>query len=235
MSDIGEDIAKQILIEVPGESNPINAFVAGVSEGHSVKNEIEYSDPKKAAVMETPSPTTPANPNSAPAPKASSPVDTKKWDIDIAQSHHFTVELSGIQSFSTPGGSFSNFLPVKNIQIAHTSYENMNIPVAIFGDFPILSRKRVSTIQITCQDRDDDIIERQLRAWKSSCFPQGKYVAYMSNITKKLTYRSYDVKGKENKAAKVEVSVIPTGNLSVTRDYSDNGAKLINFSVVCVE
>lgn len=163
----------------------------------------------------------------------SQPVSSSIWLLDIAQSHHFTVQLEGFQSYRTPHGSFSKFLPVKTIQLNQTSYENMNIPVSIFGDFPLLNKKRVSTIAITCYDEDTNIIERQLRAWERSCFPSNKYVAYLSDVARKLTYQGYDVKGKMT-LGPINMYVIPSGNISVSRDYSANDAKLLSFTLVCV-
>lgn len=187
-------------------------------------NPITYTDPKKAAIME--------NKQNTPKNTKSTATDPKAWAIDIAQSHHFTVQLSGLLNFNTPEKNFSKFLPVKTMQLTYTSYENMSIPLAIFGDFPLLNKKRVGTIQLSCYDKDSDDLERQLRAWESACFPKGKYVAYMSNIIKELTYISYDVKGKPHNT--VKMYVIPSGNLSVSRDYSANEAKMLNFTLVCV-
>ena len=67
---------------------------------------------------------------------ASEPIDSGIWLLDIAQSHHYTIQIEGLQSYYTPEKSFSAFLPVKNIQLNQTSYENMSIPLSIFGDFP---------------------------------------------------------------------------------------------------
>ena len=87
----------------------------------------------------------------------SSPVvSDNAFMMDIAQSHHYTIQLSGFTHYKTPEGSFSDFLPTKSINLTYTSYENMSIPVSIFGDFPLLNRKRVSTIALTCYDRDNN-------------------------------------------------------------------------------
>lgn len=158
--------------------------------------------------------------------------------LDIAQSHHFTVHIEGFNKStnykiaSSPLTNKVGFLPVKAISLKYTSYENMSIPVAIFGDFPLLNRKRVSTIDLTCYDTDDNKLEYELRQWESMCFPKGRFVAYMEDIARKLTYRGYNVKGEENLI--YEVYVIPSGNVSVSRDYSANEAKILNFSVVVV-
>ena len=167
------------------------------------------------------------------SPSKSEVVDAGIWALDIAQSHHFTVKLQGFKSYHTPEKSFSEFLPVKSIQLNYASYENMSIPLAIFGDFPLLSKKRVSTISITCYDEDSNIIERQLRGWINSCFIKGRYVAYMSDIARKFQYIGYNVKGTIT-LGPVGMYVIPTGNISISRDYSANDAKLLNFSLICV-
>lgn len=169
----------------------------------------------------------------ATSPTKSEAVDAGIWALDIAQSHHFTVKLQGFKSYYTPEKSFNEFLPVKSIQLNQTSYENMNIPVSIFGDFPLLNKKRVSTISITCYDEDNNIIERQLREWEKSCFPFNKYVAYMSDIARKFTYIGYNVKGQRT-LGPINMYVIPSGNISVSRDYSANDAKLLTFTLVCV-
>lgn len=153
---------------------------------------------------------------------------------DIAQSHHYTVfiEKFDMSTFRTPEGTYSEFLPVKNIQVNHTSYENMTIPVSIFGDFPLLNKKRVSTIALTCFDLDNNKLEHEILKWENSCFPKGRYVAYMEDVVRKFTYRGYNVKGKET--FKIDYYVIPSGSISVSRDYSSNDAKLITFNLVCV-
>lgn len=152
--------------------------------------------------------------------------------LDIAQSHHYTIQLEKFTHYRTPERSFSDFLPVKNINLTYTSYENMSIPVSIFGDFPLLNRKRVSTIALTCFDMDNNRLEFELKQWEAACFPKGRYVAYMEDIARKLTYRGYSVDGKQTLI--YSVYVIPSGNVSVSRDYSANDAKLLNFSLVCV-
>lgn len=163
----------------------------------------------------------------------SSPVvSDNAFMMDIAQSHHYTIQLSGFTHYKTPEGSFSDFLPTKSINLTYTSYENMSIPVSIFGDFPLLNRKRVSTIALTCYDRDNNKLEFELKQWEAQCFPKGRYVAYMEDIARKLTYRGYSVDGRQTLI--YSVYVIPSGNVSVSRDYSANDAKLLNFSLVCV-
>lgn len=153
---------------------------------------------------------------------------------DIAQSHHFTVWIDGfsMSKFRTPEGTFSEFLPVKTMNLNYTSYENMTIPLSIFGDFPVLNKKRVSTIQLTCYDLDNNKLEYELRKWEDSCFPKGRYVAYMEDIARKFIYRGYNVKGRQTLMK--TMYVIPSGSVSVSRDYSANDAKMLSFSLVCV-
>ena len=156
---------------------------------------------------------------------------------DIAQSHHYTVYIQdfNMSKFKLPNGAFSEgngFLPVKTINLTYTSYENMSIPLAIFGDFPLLNKKRVSTISLSCYDTDNNELEKELRIWEAKCFPQGRYVAYMDDIARNFIYRGYNVKGK--KTLEYSVYVIPSGSVTVSRDYGANDAKMVNFSLVCV-
>ena len=113
----------------------------------------------------------------------------------------------------------------------YTSYDNMSIPLHILGDFPLLYRKKVTSIGFSCYDMDDDRIELALKAWENQCFP-GSCVEYLDNIKAKLTYTSYDVKGRKNFTISLEV--IPTGVVSVGRSYEENSAKFLNFGVVAV-
>ena len=157
--------------------------------------------------------------------------------MDIAQSHHYTVYVSGMSMSrqKLPNGIYSEgngFLPVKTMNLKYTSYENMSIPVAIFGDFPLLNRKRVSTIDLSCYDYDNNKLEYELRQWEAQCFPQGRYVAYMDDIAREFIYRGYNVKGE--RTLEYRVFVIPAGNVTVSRDYSANDAKMVNFSLVVV-
>lgn len=153
---------------------------------------------------------------------------------DIAQAHHFTVQIEGfgMSKLSSPNPQFGKFLPVKTINLTYSSYENMSIPVAIFGDFPLLNKKRVSTIALSCYDTDDNELEREVRLWENNCFPKGRFVAYMEDVARLFTYKGYDVKGKETFSA--SFYVIPSGAISVSRDYSANDAKMVNFNLVCV-
>lgn len=159
-------------------------------------------------------------------------VDYGIWTRDIAQSHHFTVFVQGLPGYVVPNAPYPKFLSVKSINLNYTSYENMTIPIQIFGDFPILNRKRVATISLTCFDTDDNALEHSLRIWESQCFPQNKFVAYMEDIAREFEYRGYDVKGKQT--LKARYFVIPSGSVAVGRDYSANDAKLVNFSLVVV-
>ena len=114
----------------------------------------------------------------------------------------------------------------------YTSYDHMNIPMGIFGDFPLLYKKKVTTISFTCYDTDQDIVEKALNYWEQQCFPGGNYVAYLEDITSVLQYTSFDVCGNMNFYRKL--NVIPASSVSVSRSYEENGAKMLNFSVVAV-
>lgn len=206
------------------------SLILNEAQGLTSTNNINYinGDPFKNKPSEQPS-------------TASSKTD-EGWAIDIAQSHHFTVEIRDVKnhksrsgnllSYRTPNNVYSNFLPVKSMSLAYPSYENMNVPLSIFGDFPLLMRRRVENITLVCYDEDTSQLEKNLQAWNEECFPQGKYVAYMDDVVKELIYRGYTVDGRES--MNVRRLVIPTGQVNVSRDYSENEAKMITFSLACV-
>ena len=156
---------------------------------------------------------------------------------DISQSHFFTVQIEGLVNrngnpFRFSSGAYSNYVPIKSMNLSYTSYENMNIPFGIFGDLPILHKKRVSTISISCYDVDKDSIEMALRAWENRCFPESRYVAYLDDVKSVFTYKSYDTKGKNT--MQKDFLVIPASSVSVSRGYEENSPKLLNFSLAVV-
>lgn len=166
---------------------------------------------------------------------------------DIAQSHFFTVQIyskdgargkgSGLHDnagspFMFASGEYKNYIPIKSMNFNYTSYDNMNIPFGIFGDFPLLHKKKVTSISFSCYDIDDDRIEKALKYWEQQCFPANNYVAFLDEVKATLTYTSYNTKGK--KTFTNTLDVIPASSVSVSRDYESNGAKLLNFSVVAV-
>ena len=172
--------------------------------------------------------------------------DSTQW-WDIAQSHFFTIQIyrkdgglvSGIHdiygnpiSFASGEGVYQNYIPIKSMNFNYVSYENMNIPLGIFGDFPLLYRRKVASISFTCYDTDQDIMEKALHYWEQQCFPGDNYVAYLEDITSELTYTSYDVMGHKNFQRKL--FVIPASSVSVSRSYEENAAKILNFSVAVV-
>ena len=170
--------------------------------------------------------------------------DMMDW-WDIAQSHFFTVQIfndkngAGIHdakgtpfNFCSGEGTYKNYIPIKTMNFNYTTYDNMTIPFAIFGDFPLLHRKKVTSISFSCYDIDQDAIEKAVKYWEQQCFPQGMYAAYLDDVAAKLSYTSYDVKGRENFTR--VLYVIPAGSVSVSRSYEENAAKMINFSVVAV-
>lgn len=163
---------------------------------------------------------------------SSAPAISDINELDIAQSHHYVIQLGGFTHYLTPENSFTKFLPVKSIQLSYTNYENTTIPLAIFGDFPLLNRKRMSALSLTCFDMDNNKLERELIEWENQCFPQNKYVAYIEDVARELIYRGYDVKGRQT--LEKRMFVIPSGGVSVSRDYSANDAKLVTFSVIAV-
>lgn len=205
--------------------NSNNSLISNAIREYVGSTGVVYKDLQQASVLQG---YIDKSPTSAQTPAVTEGI----WLMDIAQSHHYAVELQGFERLKSPQNRYSDFLPVRTMNLRYVSYENMNIPVAIFGDFPLLNRKRVSTIDLTCYDLDDNRIEYQLRQWEASCFPKGRYVAYMDSIARKFVYRGYNVKGQQT--LKYEVWVIPSGNVSISRDTSVNDAKMINFSLVVV-
>ena len=162
------------------------------------------------------------------------------WLYDIAQSRFFTVVIQDFISLVSPTSddesqksdmSGTYFLPVKSIEISLSRVDNMSVPVFFFGDFPIINKKRVGVIRLTCFDLDNDSIEREIRHWmEDECFV-GTRVRYLSQMAKELTYKSYDVTGKLN--YEKTVLTIPTSDVSISRNYED-GAKLVSFSLAVV-
>ena len=150
---------------------------------------------------------------------------------DISQSHHFKVTLSKLK-LELPSAAFGNFLPVKNISYNEITWDNLSLPVGIFGNFPLMHRRQVGTINLTMYDKDNDHIEKQIRAWEAECFPKGKYVSYLSEICSEFTYSSYTVTGKLNKT--ITLYVVPTGSYTISRSYEENNAKLLQLSLTVV-
>ena len=162
------------------------------------------------------------------------------WLSDIAQNRFFTVTIKDFIQFVLPTSddesqksdmSGTYFLPVKSIDITLSRVDSMSVPVFFFGDFPIINKKRVGVIRLTCFDLDNDSIEREIRHWmEDECFV-GTRVRYLSQMAKELTYKSYDVTGKLN--YEKTVLTIPTSDVTISRNYED-GAKLVSFSLAVV-
>ena len=150
---------------------------------------------------------------------------------DISQSHHFTVEMSKIKVVF-PTAEFGNFLPVKNISYSEITFENMSIPIGIFGTFPITHKKQVGSITLTLYDTAGDNVQAQIRKWEEECFPKGKYVNFLSNIVSEFKYNSYTTTGKLNKS--LVLYVIPANSVTTSRSYEENAAKLVNLSLTVV-
>lgn len=219
-------------------SNAVRDAIMSATVIPVVKGELTYSA-NAAQVFELQAQKT--NRDAAKTTTGGDPIDY--WDI--AQSHFFTVQIyssktgAGLHdingkpfNFASGRGTYSNYIPVKSMNFNYTSYDNMNIPFGIFGDFPLLHRKKVTSISFSCYDIDQDAIEKALKFWEQQCFPQGKYVAYLEDIVAELKYTSYDVKGRPNFTRVLDV--IPAQSVSVSRSYEENAAKLLNFSVVAV-
>ena len=204
-----------------------NALVANTVGTYSGSSGVNYVNPQKEVILKG---------GVSKTEQETKQVTDATLLLDIAQSHHYTVHIEGLSMTDLKIASSplakEGFLPVKTMNLKYTSYENMSIPVAIFGDFPLLNKKRVSTIDLSCYDLDTNKLEYALRKWESDCFPKGRFVAYMDDIARKFIYKGYSVEGVNTLT--YEVYVIPAGNVTVSRDYSANEAKMLNFSLVVV-
>lgn len=150
---------------------------------------------------------------------------------DISQSHHFRINIDKIPvEFNSK--VFGNFLPVKSISFDEITFENLTIPVGIFGDFPIMQKRRLGRFSLSLYDPAGDEIEKSLQIWENLCFPQGKYVNYLSEIVGKMKYASYSVDGTLN--SELSFYVLPTDSHRISRGYEENALKLIQFSLVVV-
>lgn len=201
--------------------------------------------------------------------------------LDISQSHFFTIELSGMvhplmqhnsirteysmsplttdvtantvyrkdengnnivnyrerglldsPSYKVSSG-YGRFLPIKSVSVTESGISTLTLPLGIFADFPIAHRKKISRINITIVDTDDDWYEQQLRKWYQQTIPdEGGYVGYMSDIIRGLTFTSYNTKGNKNFDRKLWVMLVD--DMQYNRDYETNGFKEISFSVAVV-
>lgn len=150
---------------------------------------------------------------------------------DIAQSHHFKIKIDRIPIEFT-SKAFGSFLPVKSISFDEVTFEHLTIPVGIFGDFPVMHRRKMGRFSLTLYDTADDKIEHALQDWENKCFPQGKYVSYLSEMVGTMKYASYSVEGKLNK--ELALLVIPADSHKISRSYDENSAKLITIGLVIV-
>ena len=232
------DKLKPVSIDVAAYQYPENSgnpVISNANDVWKIAGGVVYDDPKVEQILKgNVGGGSSGSGSGSQGNKQSQQVSDGILLMDIAQSHHYTVTISemSMSKLRTPNGTFSEFLPVKSMNLRYTSYENMSIPVAIFGDFPLLNKKRVSTIDLVCYDYDNSKLEYELREWEAGCFPKGRFVAYMDDIAREFIYRGYGVDGR--KTLEYRVFVIPSGNVSVSRDYSANDAKLLNFSLVVV-
>lgn len=150
---------------------------------------------------------------------------------DISQSHHFRINIDKIP-IEFNSAKFGDFLPVKSISFDEITFESLTIPVGIFGDFPILQKRRLGRFSLTLYDTTEDNIEAALQKWENNCFPQGRFVNYLSEIVGKMKYASYTVEGKLN--TEMNFYVLPTDAHRVSRGYEENAPKLISFSLVVI-
>lgn len=184
--------------------------------------------------------------------KPSKPLEGKieksgfSWEIDIAQSRFYKVLISTPSEskqplfFSFPREGLIEdtidsgfYLPVKSISVNYESLNNLTLPVTVYSNFSLVSKKSTGTISLTCYDNDADLIENSIHNWINYCFV-GTRLRYLSQIYKIFEYNSYNTKGQLNKDSTRTYMVIPTGGVTIGRDYEENGAKLVTFNLAIV-
>ena len=128
---------------------------------------------------------------------------------------------------------YDKFLPVKSISLTESGISTLTLPLGIFSDFPIAHRKKITRLNITIVDTDDDWYEQQLRTWYYQTVPSDLgYVGYMSDIIRELTFTSYNTKGDRNYVRRLFVMLVD--DMQINRDYESNSFKEIAFSVAVV-
>lgn len=128
---------------------------------------------------------------------------------------------------------YDKFLPVKSVSLTESGISTLTLPLGIFSDFPIAHRKKITRLNITIVDTDDDWYEQQLRTWYYQTVPSDLgYVGYMSDIIRELTFTSYNTKGDRNYVRRLFVMLVD--DMQINRDYESNSFKEIAFSVAVV-
>jgi len=128
--------------------------------------------------------------------------------------------------------SGDNFLPVKSINLVPVSIETTTLPLGIFGDMAIVTRRKLGKLNIVLLDDNDERYEKALRLWYKKTVPTSGYVGYMNEIVRNLTYKSYSTTG-ENRID-LQYQVMLADEMSIARDYDANELKTISFSLLIV-
>lgn len=141
-------------------------------------------------------------------------------------------ELENLKTYKVHKG-YNEFLPVKSVNLTESGISTLTLPLGIFSDFPIAHRKKITRLNITIVDTDDDWYEQQLRTWYYQTVPSDLgYVGYMSDIIRELTFTSYNTKGDRNYVRRLFVMLVD--DMQINRDYESNSFKEIAFSVAVV-
>ena len=163
----------------------------------------------------------------------SQPKSRSLSQIDIAQSHFFKVQITGLENKNMRHKVYDDFLPVSNVSFLQRGIVNMSLPLGIFADLPIAHKKKVTVINITMYDTDDDFYQRKLQEWyDNTTVDEDGYVGYIDDIVRELTLVSYNTKGKEN--FRERYSVLLADDMKIDRSTEANGFKMISFSVAIV-
>lgn len=155
--------------------------------------------------------------------------------LDLSQSRHFTVELSGIQVppnlvGNNPLDQIDYNLPVRNITYTMAGLDISTFSIGVFRDLPLPTGIRLPKISLTLLDTSTDSLEVQFRNWYRSMVPSNGYVAYLSSIVKTLTYTSYNFDGSINE--ELRLPVVLADDITMTRDYEANDFKTFEVNLV---
>lgn len=169
--------------------------------------------------------------------KDATPIPEGLISTTMSQAAYFKVDIEKLRapdmySNTILAGNLQNFLPVKSINYSVTSLEMTTIPVGIFGDMSIVTRKKLSKLNIVLLDNKDCTYEALLRNWYNKCAPDSGYVGYMQDIVDTLHYISYSTSGQPQ--VPISLEVMPADDMVISRDYDSNELKTISFSVIVV-
>lgn len=157
------------------------------------------------------------------------------WGITMGQTQNFTFYINGIceadNAFVLTSKN-GRFLPLKQMEYKQVSLEHLKIKAGVFSDLPFFHRRKMSTISCTILDSSKSLIVQRLFQWYNSCVHQSGWVPYIDDMCKEAEYIEYTHDGKI--ALKYGFSVIPEGDISVTRQYEGEALTEYRFQLIIV-